>query len=283
MKIIFDFGANQGQNLNYFLEKADIVIACEANSNLVLKIKSDFKEFIDKKKLIVENIALIDDENIKKIDFFVAKGKKSVMSTLFPDSIHNYYRQEVECGKASTLIKKYLKIFNTSEIEYIKIDIEGADKLVLNDLIKNDILAKNLSVECNDPEVIEFLLKSKYKFFKLVKGADSFFKENVEIITKDKKKKFINFDKHSSGPYGDDIPGSYYDKKSIIPYFLNNGLLWTDVHCSFEKKGNLQNIQYISRTHLSGFRYHLINLLPQFIKAVNDRFKLLKRKFKKHT
>ena len=110
------------------------------------------------------------------------------MSTLFPDSIHNYYRQEVECGKASTLIKKYLKIFNTSEIEYIKIDIEGADKLVLNDLIKNDILAKNLSVECNDPEVIEFLLKSKYKFFKLVKGADSFFKENVEIITKDKKK-----------------------------------------------------------------------------------------------
>ena len=37
MKIIFDFGANQGQNLNYFLEKADIVIACEANSNLVFK------------------------------------------------------------------------------------------------------------------------------------------------------------------------------------------------------------------------------------------------------
>ena len=56
MKVIFDFGANNGQNLNYFLEKADIVIAVEANTNLVKEIKSNFKQFIDSKKLIVENI-----------------------------------------------------------------------------------------------------------------------------------------------------------------------------------------------------------------------------------
>ena len=39
------------------------------------------------------------------------------------------------------------------------------------------------------------------------------------------QKKVINFDKHASGPYGDDIPDFYYDKKSILPYFFNNGLL----------------------------------------------------------
>ena len=65
MKIIFDFGANNGQNLSYFLEKADIVVAIEANKNLVKKIKSDFKQSIDSGKLIDEHIALIDDENLK--------------------------------------------------------------------------------------------------------------------------------------------------------------------------------------------------------------------------
>ena len=187
MKAIFDIGANKGQNLSYFLDKADIVIAIEANTNLVKQIKSDFKQFIDNERLIVENVALIDDENVKNIDFYISKVN-NVLSTLYPDDKSKFYKQEVRCEKASLLINNYLKNYDISQIEYIKIDIEGADKLVLNDLIKNDILAKNLSVECNDPEVIEFLLKSKYKFFKLVKGADSFFKENVEIITKDKKK-----------------------------------------------------------------------------------------------
>ena len=31
MKVIFDIGANEGQNIDYFLDKADIVIAIEAN------------------------------------------------------------------------------------------------------------------------------------------------------------------------------------------------------------------------------------------------------------
>ncbi len=136
MKIIFDIGANKGQNLNYFLDKADIVVAFEANSNLVEKIKSDFKEFIDNKKLIVENIALIDDENIKKIDFYISKVN-DVLSTLYPDDISKFYKQEVRCQKASVLIKRYLKNYNISEIEYIKIDIERADTLVLNNLLKN--------------------------------------------------------------------------------------------------------------------------------------------------
>ena len=39
MKAIFDIGANKGQNLSYFLDKADIVVAIEANINLVKQIK----------------------------------------------------------------------------------------------------------------------------------------------------------------------------------------------------------------------------------------------------
>lgn len=279
MKIIFDIGANKGQNLNYFLDKADVVVAIEANINLIEKIKLEFRKFIDNKRLIVENVALTNDENIKKIDFYISKTK-DIHSTLYPEDINKFYKQEVKCDKASLIIQKYLKDYKISTIEYIKVDIEGADKLILDDLLKNKIIAKNLSVECHDPEVLELLINSPYNSFKFVPGSDLFFKKNIRVITKNNEKKIINFDKHSSGPYGDDIPGEYYDKKSILPYFLNNGLGWFDVHCSLVNF-NTRNIKFnhdekynnFKKKILNnlGFRYHLKNLIPTFIRSIQKR------------
>ena len=117
MKVIFDIGANKGQNLNYFLEKADIVVAIEANINLVKKIQSDFKQFVDSGKLIIENVALTNNENIKQIDFYISKVD-DVLSTVYPDDINKFYKQQVRCDKASLLIQKYLKDYNISYKKY---------------------------------------------------------------------------------------------------------------------------------------------------------------------
>tara|TARA_B110000090_G_C13349138_1_gene434160 strand:- start:664 stop:1497 length:834 start_codon:yes stop_codon:yes gene_type:complete len=272
MKVIFDIGANKGQNLNYFLEKADIVVAIEANINLVKKIQSDFKQFVDSGKLIIENVALTNNENIKQIDFYISKVD-DVLSTVYPDDINKFYKQQVRCDKASLLIQKYLKDYNISEIEYIKIDIEGSDKLVLDDLLQHNILAKNLSAECQEPEVLELLLNSPYKSFKFVEGGGVTFKKNIEVMTKYNNKKKINFDIHSSGPYGDDIPGDYYSKTSILPYFLNKGLGWKDIHCSLEKKKYPLKIRYLHGTHQVGFRHHFKYLVLSFTKAVRNRIK----------
>ena len=272
MKVIFDIGANKGQNLNYFLEKADIVVAIEANINLVKKIQSDFKQFVDSGKLIIENVALTNNENIKQIDFYISKVD-DVLSTIYPDDINKFYKQQVRCDKASLLIQKYLKDYNISEIEYIKIDIEGSDKLVLDDLLQHNILAKNLSAECQEPEVLELLLNSPYKSFKFVEGGGVTFKKNIEVMTKYNNKKKINFDIHSSGPYGDDIPGDYYSKTSILPYFLNKGLGWKDIHCSLEKKKYPLKIRYLHGTHQVGFRHHFKYLVLSFTKAVRNRIK----------
>ena len=73
MKIIFDIGANKGQNLNYFLDKADIVVAFEANSNLAQKIKSDFKQFIDNKRILIVNTSG-QHRNWNKIVYKVIKN-----------------------------------------------------------------------------------------------------------------------------------------------------------------------------------------------------------------
>tara|TARA_B100000902_G_C26631215_1_gene584569 strand:- start:167 stop:460 length:294 start_codon:yes stop_codon:yes gene_type:complete len=93
-------------------------------------------------------------------------------------------------------------------------------------------------------------------------------------VTKYNDKKIINFDKHSSGPYDEDIPGGYYKKNSILPYFLNNGIGWYDLHCSLEEKKYLADIKYLPSTHLRGFRYHIKNLLPSFSKSI--MYKIIK-------
>ena len=147
----------------------------------------------------------------------------------------------------------------------------------MDDLLKNNILGKNLSVECHEPEVLELLLNSPYKSFKFVEGGDMIVKDDIEITTKNNNKKIINFDVHSSGPYADDIPGDYYSKTSILPYFLNRGLGWKDIHCSLEGKKYYPKIKYapqikyVPQINQQSFRYHLKKLVPLFIKAMRKR------------
>ena len=51
MKIIFDIGCNEGQNLKYFLKKADVVVGIEANPYLIDQIKvGHFFDFCTKIK-----------------------------------------------------------------------------------------------------------------------------------------------------------------------------------------------------------------------------------------
>ena len=275
MKIIFDIGANKGQNLNYFLQKADLVIAIEADTNLVNHIKSMFDSFVQSKKLIIENIAVVNQENAEFIDFYISKINHTY-STLCPENLNNYYKQKIKCEKVSTLINKYLQIYNMPEIEYIKIDVERYDKFILQDLLQNNIIPNNLSVECFDSDVIELILNSPYNSFKFIEGGKKI--KDIEIYNINNKKKIINFDYNSSGPYGDDILGNYYDKKSILPYFLINGLGWKDIHCSIKKHKNLSKIVYDPIIHSQGFRYHLKRIYPSLIKSLKNR--LYNRYFK---
>ena len=113
-------------------------------------------------------------------------------------------------------------------------------------------------------------VKSLNKSLKSI-SKNTKFKKNIEVMTKYNNKKKINFDIHSSGPYGDDIPGDYYGKNSILTYFLNNGLGWKDIHCSPKEKKYFSKIKYKPEIHQQGFRYYLKKILPSFIKAMRQR------------
>jgi hypothetical protein len=209
-------------------------------------------------------------------NFYISK-KNSILGTIYPhlftDNIkRDYYKVEAKFEKASNIVKKYLHQFEISEIEYIKIDTEGTEKDVLDDLFLNKIYPKYLSAECQDPETVNLILFSPYKSFKFINGKSVGNLRNIIIKDKNLKKRKYSFKEHSSGPYGEDIKGSYYDKKSILVYFLNNNLGWVDINCRIDSVDTKTLTYSPNNIMYNSFRYHLKNIFPSFYKALNARF-----------
>jgi FkbM family methyltransferase len=249
-KIIFDCGANEGDNLNYYLQKKAIVVAIEADPNLTKIINKKYKKYIDSKRLFVENICLSNKK--KKINFFINK-KSSRHSTAFPNIINNYEKVTISADKLSNIVKKYFNKFNNLKIEYIKIDIEGSDHIVLEDLITNKIYPNYISLEVANTRTLDLIIQSKYKSFKFVNGYN-------EMLRRKKNSFFTSF---SAGPYGNDILGKYYKKDSVLPYFFNNRFNWVDLHCKLQRSKFYEQNILLDRYFIStfGFKFYLKKLL----------------------
>ncbi len=109
-RVIYDFGANVGLNLPYYLQKADKVIAVEANTTLAEGIKSAFAQEVARRRLVVVDKAVTassrSDDNI---NFFVYSGSKAmghVLSSLeapAPGKIESFEQRTVVATDAHEL------------------------------------------------------------------------------------------------------------------------------------------------------------------------------------
>lgn len=58
MKVIYDFGMNNGDNIEYYLMKGLPVVAVEANKALCAKAETRFLDAISRGQLTILNVAL---------------------------------------------------------------------------------------------------------------------------------------------------------------------------------------------------------------------------------
>jgi hypothetical protein len=71
---------------------------------------------------------------------------------------------------AADIIKNI--IVDSDTVEYVKIDTEGADLLVLNSLIENNIIPKYLSIEIHTDRVLNKVLSLNiYKSYRIEEAA----------------------------------------------------------------------------------------------------------------
>lgn len=63
LNVIYDIGSNNGDDISYYLLKADKVVAVEANPILCEKISARFSKQIETNRLHVENCVITSDSS----------------------------------------------------------------------------------------------------------------------------------------------------------------------------------------------------------------------------
>ena len=228
MKIIYDFGANNGDNIPYYLLKSDLVVAVEANPDLSNNIKKRFEKEIINKKLVVLNYVISTERKNEDVDFFIHKTNNHLSRTSPPNNkINNFNKIKIKSKNVINIIEEF------GEPYFIKIDIEGQDHLVLKSLFLSKIKPSYISAEAHKIEVFTNLCAlGEYKAFKLVIGSDVHKRyKDLKIKTKNAYLNY-SFPLKSAGPFGNDIHGPWMTANNLYQPLSYIGTGWVDIHCS---------------------------------------------------
>ena len=239
MSIIYDFGANIGSNIPYYLLKADKVVAVEANPLLVKELEKQYSSEIADGRLYLVNRAVTTETGAleKLATFFMYDGNDNmghVGSSLVQPLIgpQNYKEVEVRLTHPAELFAEY------GNADFVKIDLEHHDFAVLEGMLGAGCIPPYLSVEAHDPRVLGLLLlEERFLGFKLVRGS-RVHKDFVDLpVVTDHGLRRVTFARHSAGPFGDDIPGHWLNRSSLVQQFGYFGPGWIDIHVTTRQVG----------------------------------------------
>ncbi len=162
--LIVDLGMNNGDDTAYYLRQGFRVVAVDANPALVEAAHRRFALAIAAERLIVLNRAISAEAGT--VTFYVNTDNDHWSSTdaRWAGREGSRYRSiTVEATGIREIFKKYGVPY------YLKIDVEGADQVALEQLSQETMLPKYVSVEdCRFGfEYISILKAKGYKSFKL--------------------------------------------------------------------------------------------------------------------
>lgn len=226
--VIYDFGMNNGDDVEYYLLKSSKVVGVEANPALCRAVEKRFSCEIEAGKLVVLNVAISAGDEDRTVDFHVHKTNHVLSHLGAPDaaSIGDFDRIEVLSRTPTSIIREH------GEPRYIKVDLEGMDAVVLKDIFDAGMLPPEISAEAHSADVFDCLRKAGYKAFNLVDGwsvAEKYGTATIEIA--DGIRPF-SFRPHSAGPFGSDIRSEWQDPETFSLTLSAVGFGWKDIHAS---------------------------------------------------
>lgn len=270
-RIIYDFGANNGSDIGYYLLKADLVVAIEANPVLCERMTEKFSAEIRQGKVAIENCVVSGDRK-KTAEFFIPlpgiAGLGDHHSTFKdPDTLpepfrgrHKYEKILLRCAKASDIISSHGKPY------YVKNDIEHADADILSEIFRAGYRPKYVSAESHSIRVLaELIVNGRYNHFKLVEGCsvsdiyrNRMYDPQRNRLRKAAKSKtqdstgreshhsskdphhHISFPFGSAGPFGEDVDGPWLSADELFDRLSASGLGWRDIHAKRVRDGSAE-------------------------------------------
>lgn len=196
--LIYDLGMNNGDDTDFYLKRGFAVVAVEANPALCVLAEERFREAIGAGRLTVIKAAIGAQDG--KVTFHVNLDNHHWSSTDI-----NWAGRDASACKAITVDCVTLaSIYACHGIpHYMKIDVEGADQMVLEQVVKGPALPDFLSIEdCRfGPDYARTLSQAGYQSFQLI--------DQSEIPgTRDAVTRHV-FPQGSSGPFGPDLPDEW--------------------------------------------------------------------------
>jgi FkbM family methyltransferase len=231
-RLVFDLGMNNGDDTFYYISRGFDVVALDANPTLCQKARWRFETAIGHRRLTVINAAIsdapgeatfhvnLDNDHWSSLDIGWAGRDGSRCQDI-----------RVPCVTLAGLFGEY------GVPHYLKIDVEGADQAVLDQLRGTDELPRYVSVEdCRFGfQYMETLAACGYDGFKLL--DQSTVPQMTDAVTGKR------FPAGSSGPFGDDVPGDWLSHGDMVAHYsstvrdregrrLAPRTHWWDIHCT---------------------------------------------------
>jgi FkbM family methyltransferase len=224
-KVIYDIGANNGDDIPYYLQKADVVVAIEANPVLCKQVRERFAEFVESGRVIIENCVMTARQEAISVPFYISKDHHVGSRFPKPAKPEHFAEIIVPAKRIDRLIAEHGFPY------YVKIDTEYYDHVLLRALFDAGIRPPLLSAESHNIKI--FLLMAsvgRYKAYKIVDGCsvEHVYKQ-CEISTR-KGPVCYSFPSHSAGPFGDDIAGEWISTELLFRRLVAEGLGWKDIH-----------------------------------------------------
>jgi FkbM family methyltransferase len=223
-KVILDLGAHKGEDSDFYIKKGFRVIAVDANKKLCEIISLRFKDAINNNQFNILNYAVTERDN--ELITFYEDTTNSVWGTIFD----SWASRNKKLGSSSvtttintirldTLIAKELQVDET--IEYIKIDIEGADLIALRSLSDLKEKPRFISIESEkiswDKLIEEFTVFKQlgYTKFQLV-DQSTIAEQQCPFPAQEGYHIDYKFEYGSSGLFGDELPGKWVTEEEAL-------------------------------------------------------------------
>lgn len=252
-KVIYDFGANNGDDLPYYLKKAELVVAVEANPMLCRRIEERFRSAIQEGRLRVENCVVVGEGSAPEVYFYLHKRHHVLGQFPEPDEsvIGDYDKVLLPSRPVMEILRKH------GDPYYIKIDIERSEDAILRAIFRSGVRPPFISAELQSIQVFALLAGlGEYGAFKLVDGGTVAKKYKNCSIAVDGGREIYSFPEHSAGPFGDDIAGEWMNADDLFDVLAKKKLGWKDIHATRliqpDATSRVQRRRYLSR-HFRGW------------------------------
>lgn len=215
--LIFDVGAHEGGDSDFYLKLGYRVVAIEANPQLVEELKKRFAEQVRDGQYTVVDRAI--GETDAPITFFINK-KSSHWGTANPDWSERNKGLGADSEEITVQSIRFQDVIRSHGCPYyLKIDIEGADMLCVEALRQMDCRPKYISIESNKTswkallEEFNTLTNLGYTRFKVVDQQTHKNKSFPNI-----KGQLIEhaFEGGATGPFGELTEGVWLTRQEAI-------------------------------------------------------------------